>query len=52
MEHLKFKGGKYCLFSGDVNHDGLVDLTDLISVDNDSSSLVTGYAYTDIMEMA
>jgi hypothetical protein len=46
--NLKLKGGKYCLFSGDVNHDGLVDLTDLISVDNDSSSIVTGYTNTDI----
>jgi hypothetical protein len=42
------KGAKWCIFSGDVNHDGLVDLSDLIAIDNDNSNYVTGYTITDL----
>ena len=33
--NLVLKGGKYCIFSGDVNQDGMVDASDLTSIDND-----------------
>jgi hypothetical protein len=46
--NLILKGGKYCLYSGDINHDGLVDLSDLIAVDNDNANYVSGFSYTDI----
>ena len=46
--NMKLKGGKYCLYSGDVNHDGLVDLSDLKAVDNDNSVYVVGYTNTDL----
>jgi hypothetical protein len=41
------KNGKWCIKNGDVNHDGSVDITDLIAIDNDASSFVTGYVDTD-----
>lgn len=40
--------GKWCIFSGDVNQDGSVDLTDLIEVDNDNANFVTGYVPSDV----
>ncbi len=42
------KGIKWCVFSGDVNQDGSVDLSDLIEVDNDNANFVTGYVPTDV----
>jgi pectate disaccharide-lyase len=41
-------GSKWCIYSGDVNHDGLVDLSDLIAIDNDNANYVTGHVITDI----
>src|ERR1035437_3906624 len=46
--NLLLKDGKYCLYSGDVNHDNSVNLLDLIAVDNDNSNIVSGYVNTDI----
>jgi bacillolysin len=46
--NLLLKGGKYCLYSGDVNQDGLVDLSDLILIDNDNANYVTGEVITDV----
>lgn len=43
----KLKGTKWCFFGGDVNQDGVVDLTDMINVDNDNKNFVTGYVSTD-----
>lgn len=42
------KGTKWCLFSGDVNFDGIVDISDIAFVDNDNLLFVTGYTLTDI----
>ncbi len=47
-DNLKLKLGKYCIFSGDVNQDGNVDLTDLVIVDNDNANFVTGYVPSDV----
>lgn len=46
--NLILNGGKYCIYSGDVNHDGLVDLSDLIEIDNDNANYVSGFSYTDV----
>jgi hypothetical protein len=46
--NLIHKGTKWCIYSGDVNQDGLVDSGDLASVDNDNSLYVTGYTVTDV----
>lgn len=39
---------KYGIYSGDVNQDGYIDLTDLTLVFNDASSFLTGYVVTDV----
>jgi hypothetical protein len=41
--NLKLKGVKYCLYSGDVNQDGGIDLTDLIATGNDNMNGTQGY---------
>jgi hypothetical protein len=41
--NLALVNGKYCIYGGDVNQDGLVDSGDLISADNLSSNFGTGY---------
>jgi peptidoglycan/xylan/chitin deacetylase (PgdA/CDA1 family) len=46
--NLVLKGGKYCIYSGDVNQDGLIDLSDLIAIDNDNLNYLTGFAITDV----
>jgi hypothetical protein len=40
--------GKWCLYSGDVNRDGAIDLSDLGSIDNDAANFATGYIVTDL----
>jgi len=46
--NLKLLSGKYCLLSGDVNQDGIVDALDMIDIDNLASSFSTGYFPEDI----
>ncbi|MBK8551958.1 MAG: hypothetical protein IPL53_13180 [Ignavibacteria bacterium] len=40
--NLQLKSGKYCLFGGDVDRNGFIDLTDVIKVFNDSKNFFTG----------
>ncbi|MBS1516740.1 MAG: hypothetical protein JSS91_01490 [Bacteroidetes bacterium] len=40
--------GKWCAYSGDVNHDGLVDVSDQSQIDNDVTNVSTGYINTDL----
>ncbi len=40
--NLILKGGKYCIYSGNVNGDAIVDASDLSEVDNDSYSALSG----------
>ncbi|MDQ3020467.1 MAG: SBBP repeat-containing protein [Bacteroidota bacterium] len=47
-DNLILKGSKYCIYSGDVNQDGIVDLSDLSMVDNDVYNSVSGYVVTDV----
>lgn len=42
------KGSRYCLYSGDANSDGIVDINDLSDIDNDAFGFVGGYVVTDI----
>ncbi len=46
--NLTLKLGKYCIFSGDVNQDGNVDVIDLSLVDNDVFNFASGYISTDL----
>ncbi|MBK8550302.1 MAG: endonuclease [Ignavibacteria bacterium] len=46
--NLILKDGNYCIFSGDVNQDGIVDLTDLLLIYNDAVDFSSGYFISDI----
>lgn len=46
--NLKLVDSTYCLYSGDVNQDKIIDLTDLIMVYEDAINFSTGYIVTDI----
>ena len=46
--NLKLKVSKYCIYSGDVNQDGIIDGGDLSAVDNDVLFSATGYINTDL----
>ncbi len=39
---------RYGIYAGDVNHDGYVDASDIILVENDAVILATGYIDTDL----
>ncbi|MDQ3021754.1 MAG: hypothetical protein M3R36_14460 [Bacteroidota bacterium] len=41
-------GGEWSIYTGDVNQDGVVDLTDMGLIDNDAFNFVTGYVSTDL----
>lgn len=47
-DNMKLKGTKWCIFSGDVNQDGVVDLTDVAIVDTDNLNFVSGYVVSDV----
>lgn len=42
------KGSKYCIYSGDINQDGIIDATDLSGIENDAMNSLTGYVTTDL----
>ena len=42
------KGSRYCLYNGDSNQDGLVDLTDIVAVSNNANTFTSGYKSTDM----
>lgn len=46
--NLILKGSKYCIYSGDVNKDGFIDLSDLILIQNDASEFLSGYVLSDL----
>lgn len=47
--NLKRKGTKYCIYSGDINFDGVIDGSDAIRVHSDSFIFLTGnYLITDL----
>jgi uncharacterized protein (TIGR02145 family) len=46
--NMTLKGGKYCLYNGDVNHDEVVDIYDLSATANDNSIFASGYLDTDV----
>lgn len=44
----KNKLSRWCAFSGDVNQDGIIDITDLQIIDNNAASFLTGYINSDL----
>ncbi|MBK8983795.1 MAG: hypothetical protein IPM38_16125 [Ignavibacteria bacterium] len=45
--NLVLKGSVYCIYSGDVNQDYIIDISDLSDVDNDVFIFASGYKATD-----
>ena len=46
--NMKNIGGKFILYGGDVNQDGIIDISDMIPVDNLSASASMGYLPEDV----
>lgn len=46
--NLKQINNKWCIYSGDVNQDGIVDLTDVSLTDADNLNFIAGYVVTDL----
>ena len=46
--NLVYKYGKWCIYSGDVNQDGVIDASDISSVENDAVNGLSGYVQTDV----
>ncbi|MBK8982678.1 MAG: glycoside hydrolase family 9 protein [Ignavibacteria bacterium] len=46
--HIDTSPDLYAVYSGDVNKDDAVDISDLSLIDNDASIFLTGYIYTDL----
>ena len=46
--NMKLKSSKWTILSGDVNQDGLVDLSDVSQTDTDNLNFVVGYIVTDV----
>ena len=44
----KLVGSKYSVYTGDVNQEGSVDLTDIITIYNDAGIFASGYINTDL----
>lgn len=46
--NLVLKGGKWCIYSGDVNKDGYINSTDLILISNGANNYSEGYLSADL----
>jgi len=46
--NMVLKGTKYCIYSGDVNQGGNIDLTDVVAINNDATVFSSGYLVTDL----
>ena len=46
--NLKLLGSNYCVYSGDVNQDGIIDGMDMVLVDNQSALFSSGFLPADL----
>jgi hypothetical protein len=46
--NMIFSNGAWCIYGGDINQDGFIDLLDMIPIDNDAYNYVSGYVVTDV----
>ncbi|MBK8554169.1 MAG: hypothetical protein IPL53_25230 [Ignavibacteria bacterium] len=46
--NMILKSGRYCDYSGDVNQNGDINLTDIVETYNASSNFLSGYVVTDV----
>jgi len=47
-DNMVLKGKRWCIYSGDVDQDGIIDATDVSFIYNDAYSHVEGYVSTDV----
>lgn len=47
-DNMVRKGTKFCLYSGNVNHDAIIDASDISQVENDKTAGLTGYVPSDV----
>lgn len=47
-DNMRSLNSLWCLYSGDVNKDGSIDLTDIMVILNDANAFATGYTTTDL----
>jgi len=40
--NLKLKGNKYCMISGDIDQDGIIDVSDFAEIDNGTYAILSG----------
>ena len=45
--NMKLKVSRYCLYSGECNRDGIIDLGDLLLINNDAGIFKSGNVVTD-----
>ncbi len=41
-------GSEYSIYTGDIDQNDVVNLTDIIAINNDAASFATGYRVTDL----
>jgi hypothetical protein len=46
--NLVLKGTKYCIYSGDIDQNGAIDLADVVTAHNSSSAFESGYVDSDV----
>jgi hypothetical protein len=46
--NLTLKGSKYCIYSGDIDQDKIIDLSDVILIFNNASNFISGFVNTDV----
>ena len=46
--NLVNKNGRWCIYSGDVDQDGIIDAFDLSSIENDVAVGISGYVQSDV----
>jgi hypothetical protein len=46
--NLTLKGSEYCIYSGDRNQDGAIELQDILNISNDVNDFATGYLLSDV----
>lgn len=46
--NLTLKGQKFCIYSGDVDQNGFIDISDLALIDSDAFNFTSGYVITDL----
>ena len=46
--NLTLRSGKWCLYSGDINRDEIIDIEDISILENDISNNLSGYINSDV----